>query len=451
MVPSTYDFAVLGDTQPEGLMVAAGLVRKGFSVLVVPSSALGELAPDETKPLVLPAQLGPRNLSDLLFRAGFFRLEESGLVSSVYESQAVLPKHRLSFDGTYERFKAEVEREFPLVAAGFMRIWDNLKKPGVKSWDRAAADVYELMKKDSQFYKFIEMEIETQMRPKTLERDLVLIRDWLRFAIEAPPKAYRVDPKMKQPYCSFLTDHARKWGVQLWNDRIDLQPSWSTYRISPNTQVKQLIVNGLGAGRNLAKTFANKLSVSMRWWMFIDRIEISLASTPEPLQEFVNFDFGIGVKDQPSLRTLYTTRDRARGDAILSLGSWLDFEDSKAWVAQIEAGRQSLKRLMPFLPENAFKTIPATLELTEMRGECVRRGQMDRLIPAEETISRFSKLMMNLKALTRRERRLQTVGKRIYVVTPHYLPYRNRISSFHEALKILDHFDRKKHRVSALS
>ena len=60
MEPITFDFAILGDNQPEGLLVAAGLLRKGFSVAIIKSSALEELPSEEEYSFELPAQFGVR-------------------------------------------------------------------------------------------------------------------------------------------------------------------------------------------------------------------------------------------------------------------------------------------------------------------------------------------------------------------------------------------------------
>src|SRR4051812_62646 len=142
-VATTFDFAVLGDVEPEGLLTATALVRKGFSVAVISSSALGELSPDdELNSLVLPEKFFNRRLTDLLFRAGFFRLEDSGLSPSNYSLQSILPKHRLQSDGSLDAFKKEFLREFPEARMSIDVVSENLRKNSEKAVERAAVELY---------------------------------------------------------------------------------------------------------------------------------------------------------------------------------------------------------------------------------------------------------------------------------------------------------------------
>jgi hypothetical protein len=184
-----YDVAILGDSQPEGLFVAAGLVRKGLSVVIVPSTALDELPSEDLWPMILPAQVGARRLDDLLFRAGFFRLEDSGLVASQFESQTVLKKNRLSFDGSFQRFSAELQREFPRWAETMIRLWESAKKTTEKSLRRAALELESIQKRDPAFRDWLKAELTSSLHPASHEQMMTLMRRWLDYATKQGTKS----------------------------------------------------------------------------------------------------------------------------------------------------------------------------------------------------------------------------------------------------------------------
>ncbi|MDB5037327.1 MAG: hypothetical protein JWQ35_855, partial [Bacteriovoracaceae bacterium] len=259
-------------------------------------------------------------------------------------------------------------------------------------------------------------------------------------------KAYRVDPKAKTPYHHFLLEHARKWGASVCSENVEIKSGWTLFQISQTIQSSRLILNGMGGGRVIAKSIAPKLSEKMKYWMYLDPIECPLAFIPEPLQEFSQIDFGDAISNTPSHRFLHLSVDRIRSEARLSLGSWLPFDDTKNWVSQIEKGRAALKKIIPFLPESTFKNIPPLLELTELRGECIRRGQTDRLTPEVGKEPAFKRFLKNFAGRFPVRQKPRILARRVYSVSPHYLPFRNRLSSFEESLNFLDYFERKKRK-----
>ncbi len=451
MVPLSYDFAILGDGQPEGLLVAAGLARKGFSTVVIPSSALGELPPEEVYPVSYPVQVGLKRLDDLLFRAGFFRLEESGLQGASQYWQVVLPKNRLLFDGSIERVLSEVDREFPMISQNFRRICEMIQKPGAGAMNKAVHDLLVICQRDASFKRWLDLEMSVQVQPSkgySHRRDRrESLRVWLSQLAKRGNKSYRVDPKLRQPFNSFLMEQARKWGVQVWGDPLQLKSGWGTFYLSSNARARHLIVNGLGGGRTLAKSMTTKTVDRFRYWLYVDRFEVPLVKVPEPLQEFCHIE----MSDDPkpwTLRNLYTYRDPAREEASLHLGTWLEFDDPKSWANEIEKSRRMLERLIPFIPKDSFKPVPSLLELTEIQGDCVKRGQIERLMCFQEPRTRLSAWMDKLSKWHLRRSRAPKMGKRIYAVTPHYLPYRNRVASFEASLNLLDYFEHRRRRFS---
>jgi hypothetical protein len=170
----------------------------------------------------------------------------------------------------------------------------------------------------------------------------------------------------------------------------------------------------------------------MNAWLYMDRLECPLGLIPEPLKEFCILEGG---------RLLHLRRDVLRDEAHLSLGTWLPFDESKPWTAHIERGRYVLSKLIPFLPTSAFRQIPSLLELTEMRGECIRRGQIERLQPAPVEESRARTFMRWIRP---QHRETGLIARRVYSLSPHDLAFQNRMSSFEAALGLLDHFDERR-------
>jgi len=453
---TSFDFAVLGDVQPEGLLTATALARKGYSVTVVPSQSLGELGPEENWPLLLPERIYNRRLNDLLFKAGFFRLEDSGLSPSPAFSQFVLPKHRLLFDGTHSTWEREVEREYPSVSASLRRVLEWARRPQNKFLGRAAQELADIQKKDIHVRAWFKAEIDFHLRPHVGHdvEDVDLFKHWLQSVQKEGSKVYRVDPKLRQPYHQFLADHARRWGVQFMTpgEFTDLKSSWSHYSLSEAISARNLILNSMGAARALSKSAHPSLfQERMRHWLYLDTITCSIQQIPEPLQEFCYLDFADSASELPSQRYLYTHRNPLRGTATLTVGSWLPFDENRIWVSQIERGRDSLKKLMPFLPASDFKSIPSALELTELRGDCFKRGAFDRLMPYTSSRSRFSKAVDRMTKWIPNKSPVFRMKKRLFPVMPHYLPFRNRVSSIEACLHLLEHFDRKSKRKFSIS
>lgn len=432
----TFDFAVLGDNQPEGLLVASSLARKGFSVGLVPSMSLGELHTDDFLPLHLPSQAAGKKLDDLLFRAGFFRLEDSGLVSAVSQQQYIFPRNRLNLEGTSDHWLSEIRREFPLSAKSFEKILTDVKRQGFSkaSVARAASEMLDLEKRDPSFSRFVRTHLQNNLSPQNPVADSKpALKFWLDLLLNQGGKVYRVDPKLKGTYSQFLVEHARKWGVQVVHEAFDLKPGLSAFQLSADLKSKHVIINSLGGSRAVAKVSKTHGLDRIKAWLYYDRMEVSLDSIPEPLQEFCWLDFD----GTPHL--LFLRRDHLRNEAVLTFGSWLPFEDSKVWVSEIEKGRQLLLKFLPYLSKTNFRQIPSLLELTEMRGECVRRGQIERL----QTIARAPKKLQSLM------RRIsgRVLGSKVYSVNPGDLPYRSRLASFGASLSLLDHFDERRSKL----
>ncbi len=444
MSHTVFDFAILGDHQPEGLLTAAGLVRKGFSVLIVPSSSLGELSTENLAPLLLPPQFGQRRLNDLLFRAGFFRLEESGLVHGAQSSQTLLIKNRLLFEGAPQQWLQEIEREFPHALKTFQFLFQNSRKITPPVLKRVVYELLELQRRDSAFRTWLRSEIESSLKPIQKWNDHKIISAWVRFVVRQDPKVFRADSKLTVPYHQFLLEHARKWGAVVLTEPCELKTAWGLFQITKNMRASKLVVNGLGGGRLIARNFSSPLSEKLKAWQFLDRIDCQLSSVPEPLQETSFVDFEEQDSDLPHHRQIQLKVDRIRGEASISIGTWLNYDDSKNWTHEIERGRSVLRKLIPFLPESIWRPIPSMLELTEMRGDCVRRGQIERLIPELKELSKLQILASYVKSKIQFRKKPLTMGRRVYVVNPHFLPLRNRVSSFDESLGLLEYFEKRK-------
>jgi len=448
MISKTFDFAVLGDGQPEGLLAAAGLVRKGYSVTVIPSSVLGELPPEDNWPMSFPTQLGEYKLDDLLFRAGFFQLEESGLSAKPFLSQVILPKNRLMFDGTKEQWLNEVEREFPAYSKTLFSIWQSVQgskaltnQSGIK---KATSDLVNLQKKNPAIKRWISAEVESSLHPTVERTPEMLAKAWLNIMRTRGSKTYRTSTKLKKPYTSFLLEHARKWGVYIWDESFVYKPSWGAFNLGKNAKAKYLILNGIGGGRAIARKYTKNSIEKMQYWLYTDQTDCPIECLPEPLQEYCHIDLERDGSQQTSVRVLYTNRDALRGEANLSMGTWLSFENTKSWVSEIEKSRALLKKVIPYLPDECFKPLPSLLDLTEMRGECVKRGQVERLIPYKEEKGYFQKMLHKFINRIKFWRTPFSITRNVYAVTPHYLPFRTRSASLHEALYLVNFFTKKR-------
>ena len=326
-------------------------------------------------------------MNDLLFKAGFFRLEESGLVTHQSSFQIVLPKNRLLFYHDSERWNQEVEREFPQAFAKLARLREASEKDQGAKLNRAAQDLFDLQKRDPALSTWINAEIQSVLSPSLDRSPLENMKAWLYY-LRSRGKSYRADPRLKDSYTHFLLEHARKWGAQILSEAKDLRSKWGSFELSDQMRIRYLILNGLGGGRFVARELKKAFANPFAYWMHTESIECDLRLVPEPLQDFCL----LGLEDSHSasvsmsgshsslekIYSLRTLRLPAKGIARLHLGVWLAYEDSKSWPQQIEAGRRSLRKLLPFLPVDCFKPLPELFELIERRGDAVKRGQMDR-------------------------------------------------------------------------
>lgn len=443
-----YDFAVLGDQQAEGVLSAAALVRKGYSVLLVPSNLLGEMPQESQLPLVLPAQLGHKRLNDLLFRSGFFRLEESGMVIQNFSYQSILPKNRLQFDGQSQQWLSELEREFPHALRTFQSLFQNARKQTPQLLNRLSQELIEIGKRDPSFRMWLEAEVEFALKPSSDFQWQEVLKLWLTYLLKQEPKAFRVDPKLQVPYAQFLVEHARKWGVHVLETPCDFKSSWGAFELTKTHRAANLILNSMGAGRLLARHYSPKFAERYRAWLYWDILDCPWDLVPEPLQELVYFPMSSTDSSMPAHRLLTLKVGRERTQAQISLGTWLSFDDSKTWVVEIEKTRGLFRKLMPFLPDHHWRALPSLLELTEMKGECVRRGMSERLLVWAPKRSQWSRMLSSLLKALPRQRRPHALGRRIYPVHSHYLPFKNRVSSFEQSLSLLEYFERKKRKLS---
>lgn len=373
-----YDFCILGDHHPEGLLLAAALARKSFRVLLVPSENLGEQAPQEAWPMRIPERLGDRRLDELLFKAGFFRLEDAGLVPAETRRQILLRRHRLSFDGKRETWEREIRREFPQVADRILRLSAG-KRPDPRRWSAAQA----CARDEPLILPWILLE-GSEGRTASLESDegkAAAIRRWLEDIPQNDSKSYELNPELQEPYTQFLVEHCRKWGVKVWADRLDLKSRWGRFQLAEGVEAKNLMLNSFAAFRQLGrlKSFED-CQKPISHWLYFDRIRLPLTQIPEPLGEKAFLQVGGQLVNSENAFVLHLERDKLRDEANLALGIWLPFQDSSHWLDRIQRARGELKKVIPFIPDQAVPSLPSSLELTEMKGECVRRGEVERLI-----------------------------------------------------------------------
>ena len=189
-----FDFAVLGDSQPEGLLAATALARKGYSVAVIPSSVLGELPAEDVWPATYPSHIGEKRTDELLFRAGFFQLEEAGLMSIPFSSQVVLPKHRLLFDGSTEQWINEVEREFPAYAEALVRVMTTAKRPDwirrKKNYKKSLSELVSIQKKSKAICRWLSTEISSSLHPTAQRTPELVAKAWLNIVRGHSSKVY---------------------------------------------------------------------------------------------------------------------------------------------------------------------------------------------------------------------------------------------------------------------
>ncbi len=434
----THDFAILGDYQPEGLLVAAALARKGYSVALIPSQLIGETPGDELVPAQYPAMIGSRKVDDLLFRAGFFRLEDSGLQSLTQQLQVLLPKNRVNLEGSVENWFGELRREFPEVAEDFERVLERVKKDP-QYQKKSLSALTELERRSPAFGRWFKTVVAQSLGAHV---SLEGRRQWLKSHASAWGKLYSPDARVKTSYSQYLVDHIRKWGVHVIDEPTEVKASWMGFQLTKSRRCRSLIINSLVGYRVATKHLKNLEAEKFGYWLYYDRLDCPISLLPEPLQE----NSVITAGDESELRRLHIRKDLVRDEATLTLGTWLPFEDSKSWTAQIEKGRQMLLKVVPFLDLNSFRPIPSILELTEMRGECVRRGQVERLELAPRELKGAARLLRWIK-----RRRPSEIARNVFSVNPIHLPFNNRNSSFAASLELVEHFDQRRRGFSPKS
>lgn len=443
-----FDFAVLGDTHPEGLYLASGLARRGYSVCVVPSVHLGELPSQFPWPLRLPERIGEKRFDELLFRVGFFRMEESGLSPSSYQSQFILKKNRLAFDGGAQTWDRELRREFPRHSEKLVKIRDSMRRSAVRSPHNAMSQLGQLLREDQNLRHWIIMEGGQGRHPfhqnsKSLKKSL---ERWLWSLAWPETKFYRIQPKLGQGFEEFLLEHAKKWGAQVVGEPVQIESRFRHFELNPKLKAKALIVNTLGALRLLAKNYPDRFSHKITHWLYFDRLTCNLEDIPEPLEEHCLFHLS-ETDEFPYV--LHCSRNKFRDKAQLTLGVWLPFNETGAWISKLEQGRLSLKRLLAFLPDEVFPKLPSILELTEMKGECVRRGEIERLLLEDIPSSKLQLLRDRAGTWFKKARRLPKLASRVYLSMPYVKFHQDRQSSLQSCYYLLEHFEKRRAKLGA--
>lgn len=145
---------------------------------------------------------------------------------------------------------------------------------------------------------------------------------------------------------------------------------------------------------------------------------------------------------------IWTHRDPIRARARLTVGTWLSFDESARWVDQLTESRQQLIRLIPFLPKEAMKPLPSLLDLHEVRGECVRQGDVGRLIlQSDRPKTWWGKVFRRFK----RHQQIPQISRRLFSLVPGDLSFQTRQESFEASLHLLDHFEAKRRTKSAIA
>jgi len=432
----TFDFAILGDQQPGGLLLAAGLARRSYSVCIVPAPLLGELHPLEVRPLRWPERIGQRKLDELLFKVGFFKLEEAGLSPEDDQLQILLKKNRLSFDGKEDGWVRELQREFPglqnQIADLKQRLRENAQAPTM-----AVQQCAILEKESAEFARLVKIE-SAEGRPLSHLSEKECSRRWVSKRLDAERRVFRLRPQGDQSYTRFLVEHCRKWGVQILEEPLGLESSWRGFHLSPQVKAQYLVVNSVAAARLTSKFRKDLSPEKITHWMYFDRFVVPVESVPEPLGEFSALS--LEAEDQEPV-ILHVQRDRLRDRATITLGIWLPFSESRQWESAIERARASFKKLAPFVPESSFRSIPSPFELNEMKGESVRRGELERLqIEAPET---NSKNWMKLWASLFGRSRPASLHSRILVTAPFLTKGRGHAESLEECLQSIEYFEKK--------
>lgn len=423
--------------------MGAGLARRGFSVCLIPSQQLGELPPHNPLPLELPEKLGKKRLDDLLFKVGFFKLDESGLVQADKKVQVILKKHRLQFDGNMERWEKEIYREFPSIADDYVSLKRQVKTSSQAAvGGRSIQKILELTDRDDEFKRMIELEV-SKGRPLAEESEpeekSLRLRDWMASWKNEDSKVYRISPELGQPFNQFLVEHARRWGVHVLDLPIQLKAKWSEFQLLPEVKSKSLIINSLAGANLLSKVLPKLYQQQVTHWLFFDRVNCRLEDIPEPMEEIGYLASDLNGSPLTRPRLFYVYRDKLRDTATITLATWLEFKNSGLWVQEIESSRLALQKLLPFLPETAFSSLPSMLELNEMQGECMRRGDTERLCFKSYSQGNLGKIMTSLREkMGMRKKARGELSRRIFFATAHIMPELSRRRALEDCLRFLD-------------
>ena len=443
MQEQNLDFCFLGDTNPEGLLLAAGLARRGYAVGIVSSGQLGELPAQFSWPLLLPERLGEHRLDEFLFRVGFFRLEESGLTPERLQAQYVLPKRRLSFDGLAPTWTREAQREFPLLSEKIIKIRDSMRRSSNRSVSKSLSQLTQLIRQDPDVGRWITMDAGqgrlayhdfASDQSKTLEK-------WLWGLVWPETKCYRPQKNLVQPLASFLLEHAKKWGAKMIQEPTEISSRFSSFVLNSNWRAKNLMINSLGGFRSLAKAPFADFSHEITHWLYFDRVRCSEEMIPEPLEEFCQFH---NSEKQEFPYILHTQRSSYGDESEMRLGVWLKFQDSSHWISQVEDARVSLKKLMPFLPSHCFSSLPSLLDLNELKGETIRRGEIDRLIIWKSSEPKWDFITRWMPKWGAAPAELPQISKRVFLCIPFLGGPSDRRESLLSCFKILEHFEKKR-------
>lgn len=448
MAKKHYDFAILGDTQAEGLLFAAALARKSYSVCLIPSEALGEWPSQNPWPLRFPERSGKHRLDDFLFRAGFFRLEDSGLEQGPYRNQFILPRHRVSLDGSQSTWIREVLREFPQISDSLLKLRSIAKKP--ENAQVSNFQFQSLLRKNEDFEKLAQLDC-FEGRPfdsSKSESSRRLSKAFLSRLDREEAKVFRVKSDLQQPYNRFLLEHAKKWGVQVLSESSELKAQWGKFEIMPQVKAKYLVANTLAGAKMIHQLKSRWLPHKISHWLYFDRLDCVFDEIPEPLDEFSYLQFPQTEASQ-TVSLLYVQRDRLRDKARLTLGTWLPFDESRHWESEITASRARLSKVLPFLPAERFPSMPSTLELSEMKGECVRRAELDRLSFVRQPKSTASKAWHRFRSLFSKKAQIFADAPRLISCLPYLGRKSGRHESLAECLRALDYFEKKKPPASA--
>ncbi len=439
VIAKTYDYAILGDHRPEGLFVAAALARKGLSVALVPSSSVGEKQLNHSASWIFPNRMGAYQSTDLFFRAGFFRLEDAHLQATRWRHQIILPRHRMTLNGSLENRLKETEREFPHAWSAMSHLVQLKKDRLQRAFQKALHHLSEIVERDVDIQRWMLLELEEPPAAPSSHNLRTLTQRWIQESLSEDEKYLEVTHLEGQSYSEFLADNARKWGVEVLDGDLDIKRGFRGYSLEKTRRAQRLILNSWGLTRRLEKSWGERLSPDIQYWLYEDRLQVMEADLPEPLGESL-------VLAHPRMaRVVRIKRHPRQKTATLVLGTWLRCGDSKSWTMDIAESRKIFKGFMPFLSDDLFMTIPSVLELTEEEGDLVRRGLVSRLksVPPPET--RWQRFTRRWVGGTEAGIMLP---RRVRALHPLLLSRKSRYESFCQAFRVIAEAEKGRKRSS---